>query len=140
MIATLYIITFVGAAATAMHQVGLIRRNQPIRHGGWLAVWLLAGCALALLDYRHLGWALLATVGMAGVFSWSFRSMLSHLRDLPFNYMGPSAEHAEASRSQYDLLCWRIAVRLGWPPVAVATVAEIGTALAVAIIFYFCHG
>lgn len=139
MIGTLYLITMGGAAAIALHQTNLIKANRPIHHKMWLTIYVVIGVALAWMDFGTTWWSLLALVGMAGIFSNTFRTYLNALRGLLPSYMGPNLSDTSAKRSQYDLLMWRIAARLKWRPFRVAQLLELGTALILALVFTFIY-
>lgn len=132
MLNALYIASALSGLGMAAYHAHLIRQDRSVRHGVWMAVWFVAGVATATMGLHHIGWAVMALFGMAAVFSAVFRTTLNKLRGLPWSYMGPDLTDTSAKRSQYDLLCWRIAARLGWQPVAVALVLELSTAVLVA--------
>lgn len=138
MLGTLYLLTISGAMLAAMRQASLIKAGLPIRHGRWLAVYVAIGVLLAVVII-HSWWSLLALIGMAGIFSMYFRIFLNALRGKLPSYMGPDATDTSATRSQYDLLCWRIANILMWPPYMVAICIESTAACGVALLFTFFH-
>lgn len=133
MLNVLYLATAAGAFVSAWWQARLIKANRPIRHGLWLALYAALGYAASALAFGP-WWALPAALGMAGVFSPVFRLFLNAARWLPLDYMGPDAATAKG-RSRYDLLCWRMSLRLGVEPVSVAITLETSAAIGVAVLF-----
>lgn len=135
-----YAAAFSAAWLVAIPQAILIDHGRPIRHGLWLAAYLVVGFLTTWMAMPTLALALLVLPGMAGVFSAAFRWALNDLRDLPWYYLGPDPANGPApGRSTYDLLAWRIAGRLRCRPVAVALTVELGTALAVYILIAACN-
>lgn len=127
-----YAAAFTAAWMVAMVQSALIQDQAPIRHGWWLAGYIVVGFLTTWLAMASLGLALWLLPGMAGVFSASFRLALNELRDLPPGYMGPDpASDPAPGRSRYDEAMWRIAAALNCQPVAVALSIELGTAITV---------
>lgn len=134
----LVILCIFAAYVMATYQAKLIKANKPIRHGLWLAALIVVGYGIA---WAILGpwWALLALVGMGGMYSMWFRVVLNTSRNLLPSYMGPSASDTSSNRSQYDLLCWRIANKLGCWPIWVALTIEGTAVIGVQLIFNFYH-
>jgi len=134
----LNIIAMFGAIAAAIWQSRLIQANKPIHHGRWLAAYIIIGYGSASVAAGP-WWGILALVGMAGMFSLWFRLVLNLERGLLPSYMGPDPAQGTASRSKYDLLCWRLGAKLQWPPVLVAMVIEVSAVFATWIIFFLLH-
>lgn len=132
------IIAMFGAIAAAVWQARLIKANKPIRHGRWLALYLVIGYGIAFLQVGPL-WGILAIVGMAGLFSMWFRLVLNLERGLLPSYMGPDPAFNSAGQSKYDRLCWHLGDCLGWPPVLVAISMELTAVLGTSLTFLFLH-
>jgi energy-converting hydrogenase Eha subunit A len=131
----LYAAAYAAGLLVAIPQAILIQSNKPIRHGLWLSAYIVVGFLSAWMTMPSAACALLASAGMAGVFSASFRFYLNDLRELPTGYLGPDPANGPApGRSRYDMLMWRTARYFRCPPVRVALFLELGTAAAVYII------
>lgn len=135
---TLYILSIFAAYGMGSYQAKLIKANRPIRHGLWLTALIAGGYGIA---WGTVGpwWALLALVGMGGLFSMWFRVVLNTSRNLLPSYMGPDASDTSGKRSQYDLLCWRIANKLGCWPIWVALTLEATAIISVQLIYNQYH-
>lgn len=134
MLSNLYLITILGAMGAGVWHARLIKANKPIRHGLWLLLYAFVGGLLAAWLVGPY-WAFPAAMGMAGLFSMWFRLTLNTRRGLLPSYMGPDPSDTSRKRSQYDLLCWRIAGRIDWPPVVVAITIESTASLLVAALY-----
>mgnify|MGYP007089347243 CR=1 FL=1 len=133
MLSVLYLATSTGAFVSAWWQVRLIKANRPIRHGLWLAAYIVIGYGSAIFAAGP-WWGILALVGMAGIFSINFRLFLNSLRGLPPDYMGPPADVIR-NRSRYDLFYWRLALRFNLSPALLAVSLE--GLVSTIIILYF---
>lgn len=142
----LYCLASAGAEVSARIHASTISANSPIRHGRWLAIWVCTALGLAALTMRS-WWALLAALGMMGVFSAVFRTRLNLRREKGWAYVGPVPawtkdviwvtgfslwdaldwERGE-KRSQYDVVCWFYAHKFGTRPVFVAFGLELAAA------------
>lgn len=130
------LIAIVLAYACAQVHAEMIAAHERIRHGLWLAGYIAVGYGIGYLLYGPVR-GIFALLLMACVFSTWFRTFLNTRRGLLWSYMGPRPGVDSANRSRYDLLCWRIAERLGWPPVFVALAAETSVAVVMTLALAF---